>query len=97
LWRPQLLIPVVRQSKHWRMAINRNQNLLGKLLIALRRHEEQVAELTPAEWSSCATSCAGPPTGCATDLDRPGHCRPGVEYIAPPKTIAAIADAFDGP
>jgi diadenosine tetraphosphate (Ap4A) HIT family hydrolase len=51
LCRPQLLTPVVRESTYWRIAINRNQNLLGKLLIALHRHEEAVAELTPAEWS----------------------------------------------
>jgi diadenosine tetraphosphate (Ap4A) HIT family hydrolase len=51
LCRPQLLTPVVRESKHWRIAINRNQNLLGKLFVALRRHEELVTELTPAEWS----------------------------------------------
>jgi diadenosine tetraphosphate (Ap4A) HIT family hydrolase len=48
---PQLLTPVIRESTHWRVALNRNQNLLGKLLIALRRHEESVAELTPTEWS----------------------------------------------
>ena len=51
LCRPTLLTPIVRESVHWRIAINRNQNLLGKLLIALRRHEEAVADLTPAEWS----------------------------------------------
>jgi diadenosine tetraphosphate (Ap4A) HIT family hydrolase len=51
LCRPQLLTPVIRESTHWRIAINRNQNLLGKLLIALRRHEESVSELTAEEWS----------------------------------------------
>jgi diadenosine tetraphosphate (Ap4A) HIT family hydrolase len=51
LCRPQLLTPVARESTHWRIAINRNQNLLGKLLIVLRRHEESVAELTSDEWS----------------------------------------------
>ena len=29
---------------------NYNQNLLGKLLIVLKRHEEQVAKLSAAEW-----------------------------------------------
>ncbi|MFL5916279.1 MAG: hypothetical protein ACJ752_11695 [Gaiellaceae bacterium] len=48
LCRPQLLTPVVRESTHWDIAINRNQNLLGKLFVALRRHEESVTELTSA-------------------------------------------------
>jgi diadenosine tetraphosphate (Ap4A) HIT family hydrolase len=51
LCRPQLLTPVIRQSAHWRTVINRNQNLLGKLFIALLRHEESVAALTPTEWA----------------------------------------------
>ncbi|HZS30577.1 MAG TPA: HIT family protein [Gaiellaceae bacterium] len=51
LCRPQLLTPVLRESASWRIAVNRNQNLLGKLIIALRRHEESVAQLTPEEWS----------------------------------------------
>jgi diadenosine tetraphosphate (Ap4A) HIT family hydrolase len=50
LCRAQLLTPVIRESAHWRLAINRNQNLLGKLFIALRRHEEAVSRLTPSEW-----------------------------------------------
>ena len=33
------------------MAINANQNLLGKLIVVLRRHEEAVARLRPAEWT----------------------------------------------
>jgi diadenosine tetraphosphate (Ap4A) HIT family hydrolase len=51
LCRPRLLTPIVRESARWRIAVNRNQNLLGKLFIALRRHEESVADLTPAEWT----------------------------------------------
>jgi diadenosine tetraphosphate (Ap4A) HIT family hydrolase len=51
LCRAQLLTPVVRESAHWRIAINRNQNLLGKLLIALLRHEASAAALTSAEWA----------------------------------------------
>jgi len=31
--------------------INRNQDLLGKTFIALRRHEEEVAGLTLQEWT----------------------------------------------
>jgi diadenosine tetraphosphate (Ap4A) HIT family hydrolase len=43
--------PVVRESLFWRSVINRNQNLLGKTFIALRRHEEEVAGLTLEEWA----------------------------------------------
>jgi diadenosine tetraphosphate (Ap4A) HIT family hydrolase len=51
LCRPVLLTPIVEESTHWRIAINRNQNLLGKVFVALRRHEESVSELTSDEWS----------------------------------------------
>lgn len=44
--------PVLRESEHWRLVLNRNQNLLGKSFLALRRHCESVAELTDEEWSS---------------------------------------------
>jgi diadenosine tetraphosphate (Ap4A) HIT family hydrolase len=133
LCRPQLLTPVVRESAHWRIAINRSRNLLGKLFVALRRHEESVAELTSEEWSELREelrwtinrlsrtfrpdhfNCAflqnqdrhvhlhvipryASPRSCAgrefRDPDWPGHYRPGVEYIAPPDVIAAIADAL---
>ena len=36
--------------RHWRLVVNRNQNLLGKLFISLRRYEEQVARLSREEW-----------------------------------------------
>ena len=39
------------QSVHWQVRLNLNQNLLGKLIIVLRRHAERVIELTPDEWS----------------------------------------------
>ena len=133
LCRPVLLTPIVRESTHWRIAINRNQNLLGKLLIALRRHEESVAELTPSEWSELRDelrwaidrlSKAFTPDhfNCAflqnqdrhvhlhvipryassrtfagrefPDPDWPDHYRPGVEHLAPPIVIAAIAGAL---
>jgi diadenosine tetraphosphate (Ap4A) HIT family hydrolase len=43
--------PVVRESPLWLTVINRNQDRLGKTFISLRRHEEDVAALTPAEWA----------------------------------------------
>jgi diadenosine tetraphosphate (Ap4A) HIT family hydrolase len=46
----QLDTPVIRESQYWRTVINRNQNLLGKLFIALRRHEEDVTWVTTDEW-----------------------------------------------
>lgn len=133
LCRTVLLTPIVRESTRWRIAINRNQNLLGKLLIALRRHEESVAELTPEEWLELRGELrwaidrlqkAFRPDhfNCAflqnqdrhvhlhliprysstrrfahrefADPDWPDHYRPGVEYIASPDVIAAIADAI---
>ena len=44
--------PVLRESEHWRLVLNRNQNLLGKSFLALRRHCESVAELSEEEWSA---------------------------------------------
>jgi diadenosine tetraphosphate (Ap4A) HIT family hydrolase len=41
---------VIHETRHWRVAINRNQNLLGKLIVVLRRHEEDVARLDEGEW-----------------------------------------------
>ena len=46
---PVLQTPVVHESASWRTAINRNQNLLGKLIVVLRRHEEDVTALTHEE------------------------------------------------
>ena len=48
---PELETPVLRESRHWRTALNRNQNLLGKAIVVLRRHEEAVAALSADEWS----------------------------------------------
>ena len=45
------LTPVLADSTYWHVRLNLNQNLLGKLIIVLRRHEEQVAALTPDEWT----------------------------------------------
>ena len=44
------ITPVINETALWQVWLNYNQNLLGKLVIVLRRHEEQVVKLSPAEW-----------------------------------------------
>ena len=44
------LTPVLDETALWQVRLNYNQNLLGKLVIVLKRHEEQVARLSAAEW-----------------------------------------------
>jgi len=44
------LTPVVDDTALWQIRLNYNQNLLGKLLIVLKRHEEQVGKLSAEEW-----------------------------------------------
>lgn len=44
------LSPVIAESPYWRLVLNRNQNLLGKCFLSLRRHLEVVPELSNAEW-----------------------------------------------
>src|SRR5438067_6610515 len=43
--------PVLAESEHWRLILNRNQNFLGKCMLVLRRHMERVPELTLEEWT----------------------------------------------
>jgi diadenosine tetraphosphate (Ap4A) HIT family hydrolase len=43
--------PVVRESRHWLLVVNRNQNLLGRCILSLRRHAEAVSELSAEEWA----------------------------------------------
>jgi len=42
--------PIVDESEHWRLVLNRNQNLLGKCFLVARRHREDVPELASGEW-----------------------------------------------
>jgi len=37
------------EHPYWSLYLNDNQNLLGKLMLALNRHCESVLELTPGE------------------------------------------------
>jgi diadenosine tetraphosphate (Ap4A) HIT family hydrolase len=41
---------VLWESAFWIVVVNRNQNLLGKTMIVLRRGLERVADLTSDEW-----------------------------------------------
>jgi len=43
---------VVERGEIWTLAINRNQNLLGKSMLVLNHHREHVSELTPEEWAA---------------------------------------------
>ena len=40
---------VVRQSDHWTLVLNENQATLGRVFLALNRHETDALALTPGE------------------------------------------------
>ena len=40
---------VVREADHWTLVLNENQATLGRVFLALRRHETDALALTPAE------------------------------------------------
>ena len=43
---------VLREGPQWRVVLNRNQNLLGKVMLVLRRDAHDVLEVSPDEWRS---------------------------------------------
>lgn len=43
---------VVEEGADWLLAVNRNQNLLGKTMLVLRRPCSAVADVDAAEWTS---------------------------------------------
>jgi diadenosine tetraphosphate (Ap4A) HIT family hydrolase len=43
---------VIREGPLWRVALNRNQDLLGKVVLALRREADDVLDVTGEEWAS---------------------------------------------
>jgi diadenosine tetraphosphate (Ap4A) HIT family hydrolase len=49
-----MLLPetIVEEGDRWTIAVNRNQNLLGKTMLVLRRRCTAVAELDADEWGS---------------------------------------------
>jgi len=44
------LAPIVSESDYWQLVLNRNQNLLGKCFLVLRRHLGAVPQLETTEW-----------------------------------------------
>jgi diadenosine tetraphosphate (Ap4A) HIT family hydrolase len=50
---PLLLDPssLVADTEHWHIAVNRNQNLLGKMILVGKRSVEAVVDLSPTEWA----------------------------------------------
>lgn len=42
--------PIITESEHWSLILNRNQDLLGKCFLVLRRHAEEVILLSDEEW-----------------------------------------------
>lgn len=55
---PVLQTPILHEARFWRTALNRNQNLLGKLIVVLRRHEEDVTRLSRDEWGELRDEAA---------------------------------------
>jgi diadenosine tetraphosphate (Ap4A) HIT family hydrolase len=51
---PLVLDPstVLREGPLWRAALNRNQDLLGKIVLVLRREADDVLDVTAEEWAS---------------------------------------------
>lgn len=42
---------ILRNGERWTAALNRNQNLLGKVMLVVNRPVERVTELTADEWA----------------------------------------------
>ena len=41
---------VIEETAHWTLALNRNQNLLGKVMLVARRPVESVVAIETEEW-----------------------------------------------
>jgi diadenosine tetraphosphate (Ap4A) HIT family hydrolase len=64
--------PIIAGGAHWRVVLNRNQDLLGKCFLATRRHIEDVRDLTPDEWLE-AHALLTTMTGVLAEAFRPDH------------------------
>jgi diadenosine tetraphosphate (Ap4A) HIT family hydrolase len=42
--------PIIYEGLHWRVVLNRNQDRLGQVFVALRRHVELPTALSADEW-----------------------------------------------
>ena len=42
---------VIEERPSWTLAVNRNQDLLGKAMVVLRRHGTTVIDIAPQEWA----------------------------------------------
>jgi diadenosine tetraphosphate (Ap4A) HIT family hydrolase len=51
--------PLLAEARHWRLILNREQDLLGASFLALRRHVESPTELRSDEWSELRGSIQG--------------------------------------
>jgi diadenosine tetraphosphate (Ap4A) HIT family hydrolase len=49
---------IVEEGATWTIAVNRNQNLLGKCLVVLKRPCRAVPDLTPDEWTALHATLA---------------------------------------
>jgi len=58
---------VLWESAFWLVVLNRNQNLLGKTMIVLRRRLERVADLTPDEWVDLQAQAPMPERSLSAD------------------------------
>ena len=50
---------VIDDAPNWTLAVNRNQNLLGKVMLAARRPVTSVVDLRAEEWLSYTTRSRG--------------------------------------
>jgi diadenosine tetraphosphate (Ap4A) HIT family hydrolase len=83
------LASVLAETEHWKLVLNkRNQDLLGKCFLSLRRHEEAVTALRTEEWADLrigtaraaegipSTTRRGKGTGAFLRAMRPARLRP---------------------
>jgi diadenosine tetraphosphate (Ap4A) HIT family hydrolase len=61
------LVPatVIEEGRLWTLAVNANQNLLGKTMLVARRPVESVTDLTEAEWLDLRSQMARVTTAVA--------------------------------
>src|SRR5206468_11918305 len=70
----------------WSIDLNRNQNLLGKCVIVLKRSETDVSRLTTAEWTELLKPI-GHSNSALDSLFRPDHATMRRRPLAKPATM----------